>query len=514
MVSRFLGLARDMLVTAVFGATALASSFYTAFTLPNLFRRLLGEGSLTAAFVPTLNEELKAKERAGAFALVNTVASWLFVVTSLVVIAAMGALLLAGYWLPGGLRLGLETATVRRWLEAADLAVLLFPYLVFVCLAAVFSAALQTLHRFLEPALSPIWLNLAMLGLLGGAAYGGWGRGELEKMLWLCGGALLGGFLQMVVPAAALLREGWRPRFDLSMSEPLRQILRLMAPTVFGSAIYLINMAVSRFIGHSLNDSAVTVLNLATRLMELPIGVFAVAVSTVVFPLIAKHAAAGDWTSLAVSYRKGMRLILVINVPAAVGLVVLALPIIQLLFQRGQFRAEDAQLMYPVLVVYALGLPVFSFVNIVLRAFYAQKDTRTPVHAALLSFVVNIALSVVLMRSLGTVGLALASNVAIIVQAVYLQTHLARKHEGLGFHHVLGDVAKVAVASAVMGAVVWGAWWAWSHYVPTTKGYLTLGIVLTVLGGAGFYAALVWALKIEGRDDLRPLLEKLRGRRG
>src|SRR5262245_55243511 len=176
MVSRFLGLGRDILITAVFGTAAIASAFYAAFTLPNLFRRLLGEGALTAAFVPTLNEELKLNQRLGAFALVNTVASWLFVVSGVVVLVAMVLILwvaksaaAAQYW-------GINPATAGRWLEAADLAVILFPYLVFVCLASVFSAALQTLHRFLEPALSPIWLNIAMLTLLGGAVYGRWAR--------------------------------------------------------------------------------------------------------------------------------------------------------------------------------------------------------------------------------------------------------------------------------------------------------------------------------------------------
>jgi putative peptidoglycan lipid II flippase len=510
MVSRFLGLARDVLVTAVFGTAALASAFYTAFTLPNLFRRLLGEGALTAAFVPTLNEELKKGQRAAAFALVNTVASWLLVVSGVLVLSAMAAILLVTHLAPDPAAWAIDAARARRWLEAADLAVILFPYLIFVCLASVFSAALQCLQRFVEPALSPIWLNVSMLSLLGGAAYGGWAGTAREKMLWLCGGALLGGLLQFLVPAAALMREGWRPRFDFSVNDPLRQITRLMGPTVFGSAIYLINISVSRFIGLSLNDSAVAVLNLASRLMELPIGVFAVAISTVIFPLISKHAAAGDWASLASSYRKGMRLILVINIPAAVGLIVLATPIIRLLFQRGAFGPEDTLMMQPVLVVFALGLPFFSFVNIVLRAYYAQKDTTTPVHAALLSFAVNLVLSLVLMKPLGTVGLALASNVAVIVQAVYLQIHLARKREGLEFRNVLTDLMKVIVAALLMGAVVTGGWWAWEQFVAGSKLGDVFGLLLIIGVGVAAYGGMLWAFKIEGRDDLSMVLSRRR----
>ncbi len=512
MVSRVLGLGRDMLVTAVFGIEALASAFYTAFTLPNLFRRLLGEGALTAAFVPTLNEELKQRQRAGAFVLVNQVASWLFVVSGSVVVCGMSVLWLVPRLAGAAAGWGVAADTVRRWMDAADLGVILFPYLICVCLAAVCSAALQSLNRFLEPALSPIWLNVAMITLLAGGAYGGWAATSEGAMLWLCGGALLGGCLQLAVPAAALVREGWQPRFDLSMSEPFQQIVRLMVPTLFGSAIYLINISVSRLVGLSLNESAVAVLNLATRLMELPIGVFTVAVSTVVFPLIAKQAAAGDWAQLATSYRKGMRLILVINVPAAVGLVVLATPIIRVLFERGAFAGGDTAAMRPVLIVFAAGLPFLSFVNIVLRAFYAEKDTTTPVRAAVLSFVVNLGLSLALMVPLGTIGLAIASNVAVVVQAVHLQIHLARKRTSLGFQHVVRDLAKVVVAATVMGAVVAGGWWAWSLHAPVGKLADALGLAVMIGLGVFVYGGLVWWMRIEGRDDFAAVLVKVRAK--
>ncbi len=506
MGSRVLGLIRDMTISAAFGTTALASAFVTAFTLPNLFRRLLGEGALTAAFVPTLNEELTQRQRVGAFVLVSQVASWLLVATTLLVVLAIATLGNAG-WL--GARMsawGVEAATAARWLAGAELAALLFPYMIFVCLAAVFSAALQTLNRFLEPALSPVWLNLAMIGMLAGAVWLGWAETDDGRMRWLCAGVLTGGFFQMAVPAVALMREGWRPAVDLRLSPQIRAILRLMGPTVFGSAIYLINMSVSRLIGLSANDSAAAVLNLATRLMELPIGVFAVAVSTVIFPLISRHAAQGNWSELSAAYRQGMRLILVINIPAAVGLTVLAEPVIRLLFQRGAFGAEDTRMMVPVLAVFAFGLPFFSFVNLVLRAFYAQKDTATPVRAALLSFVVNVVLSFALMRPLGTVGLALASNVAVVVQAVYLQARLSRSRASLGFGSLLATVAKVAAASALMGAFVAAGWQVWAGVVGRGGWGDAGALALLIPAGVALYAGLLWALRIEGRDELRALL--------
>jgi putative peptidoglycan lipid II flippase len=513
-VSRVLGLGRDMLVTAVFGVGALASAFYTAFTLPNLFRRLLGEGALTAAFVPTLNEELHARQRAGAFALVNQVASWLFVVTGSIVAAAMALLWLVPRLAGGAAEWGIGADTMRRWIEAAGLAVILFPYLICVALAAVFSAALQSLNRFLEPALSPIWMNVAMIVSLVGAAYGGWSATREEAILWLCGGTLVGGVLQMAVPAGALVGEGWRPRIDLTVGGPVRQIARLMGPMVFGSAVYLINIAVSRVVGLSINESAVAVLNLATRLMELPIGVFTVAVSTVVFPLIARHAAAGDWESLAAAYRKGMRLILVINVPAAVGLVVLATPIIRVLFERGAFGPGDTAAMRPVLVVFALGLPFLSLVNIMLRAFYAEKDTTTPVRAAVLSFAINLGLSLALMVPLGTMGLAVASNVAVVAQAAYLQVRLSRRRPALGFRPVLRDLLKAMGAAGVMGVAVAAGWAAWSRSLPRSVPADVAGLALLITGGVAVYGGVVWWMRIEGRDDLAAMLARWRERFG
>jgi len=317
----------------------------------------------------------------------------------------------------------------------------------------------------------------------------------------------------MAVPAWALTREGWRPSFDLSWSEPVRAVARLMGPTVLGSAVYLINMTVSRFVGLSLNDNAVSVLNYATRLMELPIGVFTVAVSTVVFPLITRHAARGEMNELGAAYHKGMRLILLINIPAGVGLTLLAEPIIRLLFQHGRFVASDTQLMLPVLVVYTLGLPVFSYVNLMLRAFYAQKDTKTPVHAALLSFVVNLGLSLVLMGPLSTVGLALAGNVAIVVQAVYLQLKLSRKTSLLAFHHLLGSLGKILLAALLMGLVVGAGWWLIDRNVAANMFSDTVAIAVLVVTGVAVYATLLWMLRIEGRDEVAALLNKFRGRR-
>ena len=510
VVSRVLGLVREIFIAAVFGAGALSSAFVSAFTLPNLFRRLLGEGALTAAFVPTLTHELEHGQRAAAFGLVSKVVSWLLVVTVGVVLLAMGLLAGAETLLGLGGGFGLEPETRQRLLLGADLAVILFPYMVFVCLAAAFSAACQVLGRFSEPALSPVWLNLTIIAAL--ALGGWWAWGDRERMHLLCAGVLAGGFLQMAVPAGVLWAEGWRPVFDLRADERVREIVRLMGPTVIGSAIYLINMAVSRFIGLSLNDSAAQVLNLATRVMELPIGVFTAAIATVVFPLFARHAAKSDWAALGVDYHKGLRLVLVINVPAATGLALLSEPVTRLLFERGAFTAGDTALMTPILAVYALGLPFLSFTTVALRGFYALKDTVTPVRAAGLSFVVNIVLSVVLMRWLSTLGLALAGNLAVLTQAWYLQRWLAVRVPGLGFGPLLPNLAKIVLASVLMGAAVWGGLKGvgWFALPPAIH---DLVVVIGIIPVAALvYGALLWVLRIEGRDELDLLLGRLRGK--
>lgn len=498
IVSRVLGLVRDQLSAAIFGTSVLNSAFITAFNLPNLFRRLLGEGSLTAAFVPTLQEELHEKGKAGALALLSKVTTWLFVVTGGLVVMAM-LMFSQSRRLPGH---------DAKWYLAADLTVILFPYLAFVCLAAAFSATLNVFEHFFEPALSPIWLNLSMIVTLGGAGLH-FAHTPLGEIHWLCAGVLIGGFLQMTYPATVLWREGWRPRFDLTLSPRLREILALMAPGLFGTAIYQVNIYVSRLLAFSLNDSAATVLYYSNRLMELPIGVFAIAVSTVVYPLIAGHAAARDYQAMAEDYRKGVRLILIINVPAAAGLALLSEPIVRLLFQRGAFTGADTHLMAPLLALFAIGMPFFSVVSLTTRAFYALKDTATPVAYGAASFVINLAFSLVLMRWLGVAGLVLASTAAIVAQTALLQRALARRMAGLSFAPLWRSLGKIVVATAAMSALVGAGWFGLRQAVAGRAADLLAVVVLIPLACA-VYGGLLWALKIEGREELQAMLARTR----
>ncbi len=501
VMSRVLGVIRDQLQARVFGESVFIDAFVTAFTLPNLFRRLLGEGSLTAAFIPTLQEVLRDEGEPGAFRLLDLVATWLAVVTGGLAAVAMVVFSQARRF-PG-----LDS----KWFLAADLAVLMFPYLALICVAAAFNATLNVLGRFTEPALSPIWLNVAMIVSLGGAGLH-YADSPLGELHWLCAGVLVGGFLQMGVPAVVLMRAGWRPRPALGLTPQVRQIARLMTPGLFGTAIYQINVTVSRLLAFSL-PTAAALMFYANRLMELPIGVFAIAVSTVVYPLLARHATEKNMAGMAEDFRKGVRLILVINVPAAVGLALLSERIVRLIYQHGKFTAGDAELMASLLRLFAIGLPFFSVVNLTVRAFYAVKDTATPVRVAAIDFVVNLVLSLVLMRPLGVAGLVIASTTAIILQAFLLQRALVRKLPGMTFAALSSSLVKVVVGAAIMGVAVGAGDRLLGALLPGRRlaDWLAVGALVPL--GVGVYGVTLWALRIEGREDLAAVLARMRGKR-
>jgi putative peptidoglycan lipid II flippase len=301
----------------------------------------------------------------------------------------------------------------------------------------------------------------------------------------------------------------------------VKEIIALMAPGLFGTAIYQINILVSRLLAFSLTVSAATMMFYANRLMELPIGVFAIAVSTVVYPLLTKHAVEGKFAEMADDYRKGVRLILAINVPAAVGLALLSEPIVRLLFQRGQFTAEDTHMMAPLLMLFAVGMPFFSVVNLTVRAFYAVKDTATPVKIATIDFLVNVALSLMLREWFGVAGLVLASTTAIVVQMVLLQRALGRRLPGMTLAPLWPSLVKILAGSVVMGAVVWVGWhWlrGWDAVTGIGRFKMHEADLVAAFGliplGVLAYAAVLWALRIEGREELAALLRRRRKNAG
>jgi putative peptidoglycan lipid II flippase len=279
-----------------------------------------------------------------------------------------------------------------------------------------------------------------------------------------------------------------------------------MAPGLFGTAIYQINVYVSRLFAFSIQEGEASLFFYANRLMELPIGVFAIAVATVIYPLLARHASERNHAAMATDYRRGVRLILLLNVPAAVGLALLSTPIVRLLYERGKFTADDTATMAPLLLLFALGMPFFAVTSLMTRAFYAMKDTVTPVKVAALSFVVNIGLGWWLKDVWGARGLVVASTAAVVIQACVLQHLLGVSLPGMVFGELWRTLGKILLATLAMGAVVSGGW----RFVAAVYGADVIAVFGLIPLGVAVYAGVLWALRIEGREELAALVAKLR----
>tara|TARA_B100001248_G_scaffold261149_1_gene251369 strand:+ start:8835 stop:10391 length:1557 start_codon:yes stop_codon:yes gene_type:complete len=497
--SRVLGLFRDVLLFAFLGAGAINSAFIFAFTLPNLFRRLLGEGALTSALIPVFSETLESKGKEEAFRFLNQVLSWAFAL--LVVLIACGIWALAG--------LSEVSSLEERWYLGAFLGMVLMPYMLFICLAAVVSAVLNVLGRFAVTALSPMWLNLSMIASLAGVAWV-YAQTPVQTVYCLCAGVLVGGFLQLITPVWALWREGWVLRLDFRVTQSLKEVGRLFVPGVLGAAVYQINIVVSRMLAFGLNASAVSVLYLANRLIELPMGVFAIAVATVVFPNLSLLVARGDTEGIGKAYGQGMRLIFAITVPAALGLIILCKPILVLLFEWGKFGAGDVALSAPVLMIYALGLPFYSLGMFATRGFHALKDTKTPVKVACLSFVVNVVLSLLLMRMWGTAGLATANILSAAVHGFVLHRLLVKKASAFSLMGFVRPLSHIAVATAAMSFSVMGILHLCAGGVTKQMALLAvaIGIPLAII----VYATFLWMLDFEDAEEVSGLIRKITGK--
>lgn len=494
MLSRVFGLFRDMLITAVFGTSLLNSAFTAAFTLPSLFRRLLGEGALAAALMPNLSEEMESNGKKAVFQLVNKTLSWLLVICVALAIVAYGIF----DWLE-------SVSTEDNRVIGARLAKLVFPYIIPVCLAAIVSAVLNTLGRFGIPAMTAVWLNCSMMLFLG--AGGCWFAGSQEqKMLFLCLGVLVGGLLQFVVPGIALAREGWKPRFDFAVSGRLRAVLLLTIPGIFGAASYQLNVVVSRLLALEFNDSGATLIYLANRLVELPLGIFTIAIATVVFPAMSRSIARGDDSGYGETCLKGISLSMMLTIPAALGLMALAPEIIGALFERGAFDDSDTRALVPILMICAAGMPFYGFVSMETRALYAIKDARTPVRGSAIALVVNIVLSLALLKLLNRIeGLVIASNTATIFQAVYMHRTLASHGREIRLRSIAPALGKYIGGSLLMLLVILALKAGLSKTGSFGQSPLTV-IAISVTLGAGFYLAFLRWLKM---DEMNAVLDAL-----
>lgn len=513
MASRLLGVAREIVLARMFGASAgpAMDAFNVAFRIPNLVRDLFAEGAMTAAFVPTFTRTLGSQGRESAWRLGNLVLNALLLVT--------GVLVVLGIVFAGPITsaiAGDEFAAVPGKLQlTTDLTRLMLPFLTTVAIAVAMMGMLNSLRRFFVPALSPAMFNVATIAsafllvpvmpLLG-----------LPPIAGIAFGTLLGGLGQIALQWPALHREGFRYRPVLDFGDPgVREILRLMGPGTLGLAAVQINVFVNTFLATTQEQGAVSWLGYAFRLMYLPIGLFGVSIATAALPDISRHSSGDDRSAIRAIVSRGLRMILMLNVPATVGLMVLARPVVELIYERGEFLPRDSASTAAALMFYAPGLLGYSAVKIASPTFYSLRDSRTPVIVSVASVVVNLALNLLLVRVMGFRGLALGTSIAAVLNAVVLLALLGRRLEGLDGRRVAASGVRIAIASAIMGAVVWYAA-GWLDGALPGSG---LGLRLTRVGlsiGVGLVSIAVLArlLRIDEFDQaLHRVLSRVRPQR-
>ncbi len=421
LVSRLLGAARDIAIASVFGAGMASDAFVAAFRVPNLIRRLFGEGSLSIAFVPVFSDQLYREGRPAADLLANSAIRTLALVLIVLVLVGISV----APWVVHILAPGFSTMP-EKFNLTVSLTRTMMPYLFCVGLLALSMGILNVLGHFAAPALAPVLLNIAMIGAIVAGSF--WASDSVEKARWLAGGVLAGGLLQLGLQLPVLIKKGiffwrrgplWHPAF--------KEILRLMGPVLFGAAVFQINSLVVTILASAMRQGSVSYLYYADRLVQFPLGLFGIATATAVLPTMARQSVQKQYDALRQTFSQAIRLVFFITLPSMVGLIVLRDPIVSLLFQRGAFDGSSARLTASALLYYGMGLWAFAAVRVVLNVFYAMKDTRTPVIMGILAVAVNLVMGMMLAGPMRHNGLALAVSVASAVNLIGLILALRRR---------------------------------------------------------------------------------------
>ena len=513
-VSRLLGLVREMAIASVFGANAMTDAFWVAFRIPNFMRRLFAEGSFSTAFVPVFTEVKETRTHDELKNLVARVAGVLGGV--LLVVTAIGVL--GSDWLTAAFSPGALDEPEKFRLTSQLLRVT-FPFLLFVSLTALAGGVLNSFHRFALPAITPVILNLCMIA---GAL---WFAPHFDVPIMALGWSILvAGVLQLLLQFPALARLDLLAWPQWAWHHPdVQRVLKLMLPTLFGSSVAQINLLLDTLIASFLISGSQTWLAQSDRLLEFPLGVFGVALGTVILPSLSRHHVATDREGFSRALDWGLRTALLIAVPAMLALVILARPMLATLFQHGRFTPHDVDMAALSLAALSLGLPAFALVKVVAPAFYARQDTRTPVRAAVVAMIANMVMNVLfvgllfaawrkpedasdgLLDAIARVpglhmGLALASTLASYLNLWQLWRALGRegihvRRPGWGMHLLrLGLACSALVAVLIAGMAAWPGW----SEVPT--GTRIWRLAALIAAGAGAYAAVLFAAGFRMRD--------------
>ncbi len=487
MLSRVFGLIRDMVITALFGAGWATDAFWLAFRIPNMLRRLLGEGSLTISFVPVFTEYLEKKSRQDALELVQNAFTLLSVILAFVsVIGIVISPVIVTLLAPGFI------ADPQKFELTVFLNRLMFPYIFFIALVALCMGVLNSLKHFTVPALSPVMLNLAMIG-----AALGLHRFFAQPITALAIGVLIGGVLQLAMQIPVLRKSGISFKFRLNLRHPgIRQIGRLMGPAILGAGVSTINVAIVGMILASLLPSgSVTYLFIADRIMELPLGVFAIAIGTATLPSFSRQAAGGQIDALKSSISFSLRLLLFLTIPASVALMALSQPIISVIFQRGAFDERAAILTAQALLCYAPGLCAHSVLRIFISSFYSLKDSKWPLKAAIVTLTVNVLVSLALMIPLKHNGIALALSISGVVNVGVLAVVLKNKIGTYLDQSFFVSIGKIIIASLIMLSAIGLIQYVmpWNIAAPFRERLAYLAVCIAS-GGLVFFIA-AWFLK-------------------
>ncbi|MFN0084417.1 MAG: murein biosynthesis integral membrane protein MurJ [Blastocatellia bacterium] len=479
MGSRILGLVREQVFAAFFGSGFAMDAYRIAFRIPNLLRDLFAEGALSSAFVATFSRTITLRGEKEAWRLANLVSNALVVLLTLIVLLGIVfAPQIVDVFIDQGRNLksaGNASLTVPL---AVTMTRILFPFLLMISLAAVAMGVLNTKERYGVPAsastmfnvgsifgglicaslMAPEYITATLRAALHGRKLPEDIEGASAAIIGMAIGTLIGGMLQwlMQVPSLRAVGYRWQPVLSLK-DEGMRQVMRLMAPAMIGSAALQVNIAVNTGFATSLGEGVVSWLDYAFRLIYLPIGMFGVAISTATLPLTSRAAALENLDEFRRTVALALRLTLLMTIPSAVGLIVLSRPIIALIYQHGRFSAHDTEQTAIALACNAIGLTAYSAVRVLAPSFYALKDTRIPMMASLLSIVTNYVVVKLLIDSMGAGirGLALALPAVTLVNFGLLFYFMRRKLGGLEVRSLLATFFKVLLASLVMGAICW-----------------------------------------------------------
>jgi len=444
-LSRIMGLVRDMVLAWFFGTGMVMDAFAVAFRIPNLLRRLFAEGSLTIAFIPVFTEYLRIKSKDDAFELARVVLTLLSIILAVVTIAGI----LFSPWIVRILAWGYGDSGLRYELTVL-LTRITFPYIFLISIVALCMGVLNSLRHFAAPAAAPIFLNVGIIvGTIWISPY------LSQPIVGTAIGVIIGGVLQVGLQIPAIIKKGVSIRPKWMPSHPaVKRIGLLMIPALFGSAIYQLNHYIGTLLASFLPEGSMSWLYFADRLVQFPLGVFAIAISTAALPSLSKQALEKDLYEFRDTLNHSLRLTFFIAIPSMAGLIILGVPIIRLFFERGAFDPISTQNTAYALVLYSVGLWAFSGTRVIVSGFYALQDTKTPVKVAALTLVAYLLFSLTLMGPLKHGGLALALSIASAIQFCLLLFLLKRKMGEWDFYPVFISAGKIIIASIVMSVVI------------------------------------------------------------